>query len=959
MQKFLRKNRYPLIIFLISIIVFFANLKAGTYLMGWDSLQTELNPSLAVKRAFFAVWEEYQSFGLVSGMAHASDLPRAIFLWLISFILPQQIVRYFFHSLMLFVGGLGAFILFRDHFRFTKEKIYLAFLGALFYMFNLGTIQLFYVPFEPFSVFFAALPWEIWIFLKTLEIPSKKNLLLFVLINLLAIPQSYLQTLFVVYGLILGCLTMGKLIEDKSFVVLKRAVLLILLTLAINAFWLLPQLYFLQTQGTVITESKINQLATGDIFYQNFEKGTVNYFLQFKGFYFDLFRSNQQALFSEWQKWFSLPIIGLLPYLFGGLIIIGLFSKRKNHLGVIFVFALCALFLLSATPPFSWLNYLIRRLHFIDQVFRSPFTKFIIPTALVASYFFINTLSFLEKSVKKPAKKKLLLILITILLFIYCLPVFEGLFFSPSVKIKLPQKYLSLINYFNHQDKNARIALFPDYTFWGWFFNRWGYNGSGYLWYGIEQPIISRTFDVWSDKSEGYFWEIKSAAEAEDIGAFENTLEKYDVNYLVVDYSLLPISSTLKGLQYDRLNAILTKSQRIKLVKKYNNLAIYRFRHEKKVANFISVSTKLPNIGPAVKVTNNDVTYQNNRDYQTSSSFSFSEYFPFLDFTTQTRLTDKRWRIEEDKNNFVVSTDLDLDTQNYDLVIPETSQEAFLYIDQAPKKFVNQIETRIDGKKLSVTIPKTLIQTVDLSKTKIANCEPKKGNLSTSIRGTNIVSKASGGALGCFGYFLPHLEQRYGYLIKIKNTNLGGRRFFFYLLDQTKKQSYLEDRLINNTEHYLISPKYQYGLGYSLNFQNNSYQNLTSINSLSELSVYLFPTQQLQSIYLKLKNSSSPPGKFVDNFQAKKINYFKYEVKLSNNPSQLILWQAYNPGWKAYQNGKESKTHVLVNNWANGWKLEGKGKVDVVFWPQYLEYVGFGLLIISFIVIVLQRRKLL
>ena len=77
------------------------------------------------------------------------------------------------------------------------------------------------------------------------------------------------------------------------------------------------------------------------------------------------------------------------------------------------------------------------------------------------------------------------------------------------------------MDYFKNIDKNKRIALLPDHTFWGWFYHRWGYNGSGFLWYGIEQPIVSRTFDSWSSKSEGYFWEMKTAAEAENVEQFE------------------------------------------------------------------------------------------------------------------------------------------------------------------------------------------------------------------------------------------------------------------------------------------------------------------------------------------------------------------------------------------------------------------------------------------------------
>ena len=108
---------------------------------------------------------------------------------------------------------------------------------------------------------------------------------------------------------------------------------------------------------------------------------------------------------------------------------------------------------------------------------------------------------------------------------------------------------------------------------------------------------------------------------------------------------------------------------------------------------------------------------------------------------------------------------------------------------------------------------------------------------------------------------------------------------------------------------------------------------------------------------------------FSDNFEANKLNYFTYKVvfnketmKQSNN---LILSQSYSPGWVAFSNGK-LLNHVLVNNWANGWKLvasdqwlvnsEKKSIVTIIFWPQYLEFVGFGLMIIAFIYILKLRH---
>lgn len=209
--SFFIKYRFQFFLLLISLVIFATNYIPNTYLTGWDNLQTEFNPNLGVKRAFFGVWQEYQSFGLVSGLAHASDLIRSLFISFISLFLKQNIIRYIYHILMLLIGSLGMFT-FLNYLKFNDKNV-ITFVASVFYMLNFGVIQLFYVPYEPFSTFFAILPWEIWIFVKLLDNKNRQNFLLFLLINALATPQAYIQTLFVVYILVLLCFVLGKALQ--------------------------------------------------------------------------------------------------------------------------------------------------------------------------------------------------------------------------------------------------------------------------------------------------------------------------------------------------------------------------------------------------------------------------------------------------------------------------------------------------------------------------------------------------------------------------------------------------------------------------------------------------------------------------------------------------------------------------------------------------------------------------
>jgi hypothetical protein len=1014
MKNLLSRFKLEISFFLIIFLLFLTNYKPQTYLLGWDNLQTELNPLLGIKRAIFAVWEEYQSFGLLAGMAHAADLPRAIFIFLLSFVLPQNLIRYFYHFFMLFLGGIGAFKLFK--FLNSKDNDhFLPFLGAIFYVLNLGIVQIFYVPFEPFSTFFGFLPWLIWIFLKIIDdyIDSrfrgndknnnKKNLLLFFLINFLATPSFYTQQLFVVYILILGLIILGKIFNNlNDFSIIKKYVLrftpalnrtcsdlglYVILIFLINSFWLLPQLYFLKTSGNVVFEAKANQLATEDVYFQNKEKGVLKYFLRLEGFYFDLFDKNNQPLFAPWKNHFQ--IFWPLQYFFATLMILGFFySIKKKDFTFVFPLIFIAIVFLNSTWPISIIDELLRQNKLYNQIFRSPFTKFIIPYALIYSYFLMLGIKFLFNFLNSNIKLKkhvsrFTFYVILSLIFLYSLPSFTGYFVSPEMKVKIPNDYFEVINYFKNEDKNKRIALFPEYTFWGWFFTRWGLNGSGFLWYGIEQPIVSRTFDVWSDKSESYFWEIKTAVEAEDLNRFEAVLEKYDIDYLLVDYSFFPVIGSMKGLSYDRLENLLNKSQKITPVKKWKNLALFQFKKDFANKNFVNLKTNFTNIWPKIKLTDFDNAYLDNGDYQTNQNKQPDIIYPFLDLSSQNKILQKKWQIKENLNNIQIEYKSEINFNQYLLNNLNQNFSAMLFENEKLTSYSARLSYQIKNNNLIISFPKILLKKINQNDFKQENCFLKTT---------------------CFSYSFPQLPQKYSYLLKIKTTNAKGRRLYFYILDQTKKQAFLEDRLKGDIEYYILAPKYQYGLGYSITFHQNDYENLKSQNLIEAVEIYLFPYENLKSLifyspqFYLLHDRIKDRNTVLTDFEAKKLNCFLYEIDIpieqSNNFNNLTLYlsQSYHPGWKAYVVerktwnlerifpfifGKELKNHVLVNNWANGWQLDqsnfqnvshstpalnrtrsGLGfHIILIFWPQYLEFLGFGVLILTLNYILLFYKK--
>lgn len=1013
-QKLLKRfltTPYPLLLFLLTIVIFITNYQIGTYLTGWDNLQTELNPLLALKRAVFSVWQEYQSFGLVASMAHAADIPHAFFIFVLSFILPQNLIRYFFHILMLFIGGWGMFSLTKKIFG-KQDTVIFAFAAGLFYMLNFGTLQIFFLPFEAFSIFFGFLPWELLAFIAILgQKPGKKDFIFLFLINLAAMSQSYVQTIFIVYLIILGLITLGHMIATKNINLLKNAFVAICIIFAVNAIWILPQTYFLANGGQrIVEEAKINQLTTEETLYLNKEKATLSHFINMEGLYYDLFGINKQPLFSVWQAHFNNPLVKLLPLFFLAISLVGIFRKRSYRLSFMICFIVFLFVLLNATPPFSYINDFARTNRFINQIFRSSFTKFIIPYTLVFSFFFasgLNMITDLITSLKKHVCRSphggipfagqagrvsgdkntnqlieyATVLITTILIAVYSLPSFQGQFFSAEMKVAIPKEYHEVFDFMRTQEVDKRIALLPEYTFWPWFFHRWGYNGSGFLWYGIEQPIVSRTFDVWSSKSEGYFWEIKQSIESEDVISFDKILEKYDVSYLLMDRSLLPVATILKTMQYDRIDAVLKNSQNIILVKKCGNIELYKVKKTHLIQDYISYADNLPHAGPTIKLTNKDTIYDRIGDYNVSPPFDI--VYPFLDLMNQTRLTDKRWTLQETDKSFILTANLTVNADDY--IVNTSYQQSNTSIFSADGLLFakDRYAMIIKNNTMIITIPKIKAVEFISKDTYLTNCylTPWKGKNTKQLNpAKNIITIASTkGALGCFGYYAPFLEQKYGYLAKIANKNIEGKRLFMYILDMTKRQAYIEDNLKNDKEYFILSPKYQFGAGYSIVFHNYSYENVSSVNQVSQLAIYLFPYNEIKNIFLTKKNAAITQAQFHEEFTASKLNYFTYNVRIKKpvDNAIIVLNQAYEKNWKAYivkiQNpkskfqkhlnslfpflfGEEIKEHVLVNNWANGWKIENQNNnIVIVFLPQYLEFLGFGMMIAVFTAIALRK----
>ncbi len=967
MVSFLKKNLYPLFLVFISIILFFTNYKAGAYLIGWDNLFPEFNFKLNFIRDFFAVWQQYRSLGALDNFAQASNLIHDSYRLLLSFFLPKSLIRWVFIFLMHLTGGLGIYFLVKK----ILKKNYAAFIGALFYQFNLGTVQQFFLPFEAFVIHFAFLPWLFLTALNFFENKNKKSFILLFIISIIALPQVFIPTLFAVYfsGIFLFFLTKTALDRFKRTDI-KKFFLLLGVILITNSFWILPAGYSLLTYSKIVANAKNYQMASNDIFYRNKKYGDFKSMALIKGVVLGFQATDYKTNSGQYMMWPWLNHINSLYFLipawiFFILALIGfyksLFDKKLLPFVAVFVFA----FFMMGTdiPVINWLvDFLRQSSSLFAIIFRFTFTKFSILYVFSYSVLLATGLNFvLEKT-----KKSLFVFFCFLLLIIYAFPSFQGHFFYENLAVKVPKDYFQLFDFFRNQNQNERVAVLPIPWYWAWLQPKWGTINSGFTWYGIAQSTTDLAFTPWGKQNENFYWEFDQAIFSKNPQLLEKVLDKYDVNWIYLDKNIL--NEPGRKVTYEIYEELLNNTNTINLVNQTGRINIYRRELKKSLESFIGIKTDLLSIGPQFQYDNYDQAYLDYGDY-----FSGKEneiYYPFRSLFSGKNPQDVEYKVEENDRFLYFKSRLPDGVKNWPLLAQETFQEEFSITDQGLKtrKYIPKISiengfltVKIDKNQTQIYTNKTdgefLNQTNDAcekGKTGVAQLE-KTGDYNFKL--TSIDSN------NCIKINLPNLSQRFGYLINIETVSNEKRGLLINLTNNTTDKQDLEtytDSDGNYHNYYLVSsPRGFYDLGYSIYFNNISEGREKIVNNLGGINIYQIPYFFLKDIRMVKNNQIKISGETEIFPEIVQKNFAFYQVKMNITGSNSILYlsQSYNPGWIAFSDGK-LLDHVIVNNWANGWKLNDQtNEVTIIFWPQYLEFIGFVLLAAAGLRILLIKEK--
>jgi hypothetical protein len=946
---------WPLLgLILVELFLISANYVHGTFLIGWDNIMPEFNFLENFRRSVWGVWQEYRGLGLYDGMSHIANLPHTILLWTLSLLLPQNTLRYAFTFLMHFLGGVGAYLVVKKLLSKEVHAKPIAFVGSLFYLLNPATIQMFYTPLEAFSVHFAALPWLALTLIRIIETNSRKALLWFAFISFLTTPQFFVTTLSLPVVLLLGVISITYLtIDSKRY--WKPIVWAAITFLLINAFWLLPYVAGLPGNAPVIANAKINLMSTDEVFRRNQAFGDLKNVLLLHGFGLDFTDLTPGGTFgfmlSPWRIWWNSPTETVISGILILLTLIGLFTSLHRRKTAAFgLIWLTAFILLANNTPVvkEFTIFMQRNIPFFTEAFRFPFTKFSVLFAFAYSVLLaygLNSILDLFPD-HKHVFKNILTIGLGVCVIGQAVPAFRGSFLYPNLRLQLPNEYQQLFARMATLDPSGRTAYLPQPDFWSWKQYRFGSRGSGFVWYGLQQPLMDRAFDPWSNYNENYYWELSRALYSKDTQALAAVFSKYDIRYIILDENLISQSND-RALFNQETEDLFARMPEITSLNSFNKLKLYEYTPLTS-QSFVRITGALPAVTPTYSWTDNDVAFQTVGDYTNQKMNSI--YYPFRELFTKRTPTEKTFTVQETQNDLTISD-------------------------------INHTTT--------ITIPKetnlryTATTHNDLLANNITRCGLlKTGPATGNVGNGEFLRFTSNDQRGCLYFGIPNLTHQEGYLIAVKSRHVSGRPLMLSLINQTAKhietEIYLPGTSDWTTSYLVLPPLTSDGLGYTVYLANDAIGSQDSVNDIASISFYEIPYQQMVHISSGSGTAERTVSEHTILVTHPNPAYYHVAIKPQAGTRTLILNQAYHWGWKAFYIqpsnsqlgnwfhltfpfvfGNEINAHVMVNNWANGWVLPADNvsgsSVVIFFMPQLLEWLGIILLPLPLLVIFVLR----
>ncbi len=465
-----------LFIFLLSLIPIFW-LKGNSVLLGHDS---GFRPSgfLHLYNTFFS-WTSIANFGfdwtLYKGFL-ITLLPEATFTFLLGSLHYGEIATFVF---WFFIMSLSMYVFVWNFFPEKKHYLMRIF-SSIFYAYNFFILQGWFIAERAKFSLFAALPLGLLIIFKSLgrEISIVKGSiflsLLFFFLNGGGFPSLYAGVILV-YAIAFIYLTAINII-NKGYQELihsfKTAISFLLVFIAVNIYWVLPQIYL--AKNTYITSLNSQGGLEGVLAWEAVISKSASFINLFRLQGIPDWYDNLLHPYSNFYLNNPILIIGsFIPFL---LILLGLLiktnikkTKEKNIVNLIFIVFFTGLIFSAGSHPPTGKFYTFLIQYFPGfAIFRSALYKF--GPALWFSEIFLSSyfLNLLITTFVKKRKISLILSFFSIFLILaYNFPFFQGYFFEWNkpftTRVKLPDYVVEMSQYISKNVSNtSRILLVPE-----------------------------------------------------------------------------------------------------------------------------------------------------------------------------------------------------------------------------------------------------------------------------------------------------------------------------------------------------------------------------------------------------------------------------------------------------------------------------------------------------------------
>lgn len=708
----------PLLV-IIFVICFIAvkNIVPGTYFSGWDNSHPEFNLPEFTKRVISGAWVEFQGTGAPAAQSQLAEISRLPYIYLLKLFVPDNLNRYFFTFMMVLIGGITLYYYLFEIWLSKMSDGYrrwLSCFGALYYVLNIISLQQFFINFEQFAVEFAYFPLVLLMIHKVSEKFTLKNTLYFIVALILFIPTAYVPTIFYIAFIffVVYAFFINLDIRKNFFKALKITGLISFIILAVNSFWLLPNIYYVIHDSHYVQESRANGLFDAEALWSVREAGNLQNFLTGVHFIFNwqdfnFTTSKYELIYNIWLKFLSNPMAIFLLIFFNLLTLAGFVSLLVNakaglkRWGLIFIYFITTLFIwIGFILPNSLTNH-IYNFGLIREAFRNPFTKFSnyysFAITIMLCIYMEQLIYMLQKLKSYLLSSKLPIIILTglfMFLFYISWPSFTGNFLNSKLRIKYPQEYTEMFTFLKTKPKDSRVLELPFMSHEGWLYYNWpsegignGYQGMGFYLFGFPQPLMTPDHARWTEATDFFYYELRYALNSQNSIQFKNVLEKYYVNLIILDKT--SIWKYNLPYDYNKLNQILIEAGYSKVWNK-NFLSIYEGPSDQikkgkllipKQVNFVSANTSR---------VRRDYVYESFGEYIIADDKKADTIFPFVDLTS---LELKGVKF----NSTSVEIQRKITSGNYVLTIPGIKTS----------KYTTKVEITYKNNGLKLVFPKT------------------------------------------------------------------------------------------------------------------------------------------------------------------------------------------------------------------------------------------------------------